>query len=91
MLKIQMSIDLGCGYVRVAKQLLHRPQILAGFEQMARERVSKCVRMHTCCDAESQAPLLDSILNIPWAYAPATFTQEKGQVICYFALWYLVP
>ena len=50
-LKIKVRVDLGRRNVRVPQQLLNTAQILTGFEQMRRERVTEGVAGRPLLDA----------------------------------------
>ena len=45
-LKIKVRIHLGRGNVRVTEELLNTAQVLTGFQQMRRERVTEHVWVH---------------------------------------------
>ena len=43
MLKIKVSVDLGCADIRMAEQFLHATQIAAGLQHVRSKTVPQCV------------------------------------------------
>ena len=74
-----MGVDLGRGDVRVAEQLLHRPQVPARLEEMARERVTQGVRVDHRAEPQLAGPPLHHALDTarPEALAPAPHEHRR--------------
>jgi hypothetical protein len=71
-LKIEMGIDLRGRDIGVPEQFLHSAQVSRGFEQMARKRVTKQMRMQMTARSPLLCPVLETRLDCARMDAPPT-------------------
>src|SRR5690554_3067171 len=76
MLKVQMSIDLCGGDVRMTKQFLHRTQVAAGLQHMAGKGVPQQVRMQALVGTLHHAPAGQAGLDTALAQATTPLADE---------------
>ena len=62
-LEIKVCINLGCADIGMAEQFLHGTEIVAGFEQMRRERMAEHMWVYLCVHALTTGPVFDSRLD----------------------------
>src|SRR5690554_6014237 len=76
MLKVQMSIDLCGGDVRMTKQFLHRTQVAAGLQHMAGKGVPQQVRMQALVGPLHHPPAGQAGLDAALAQTATPMTDE---------------
>lgn len=81
-LEVQVRIDLGRADAGVAEHFLYRPQVTAGFQQVAGKAVSQHVGVKRALQLLSLSGQAKPLLNCPPAEAPAMGADKQGALLC---------
>ena len=77
-----MRINLRCGDILVAEQILHGPDVRPVFQQMRGERMAQHMRAHALIQSRPQGGFLDDLLKrgvqdmMPSSFPRARIAQE---------------
>ncbi len=91
-LKVEVGIDLGGADICMSQQLLYRPQVTGGFEQMPGEGVAQHVWVNVLSGPLFYRPLLQPLLNGTGADTSTVPADKEGGFtrLCQFST-YLLP
>lgn len=77
MLKVKMSIDLGCGNVRMTQQFLNRAQVATGFQHVTGKGMPEQVGVQTLVRAVQNTPARQATLDTAPAQAGAPLADKQ--------------